>query len=596
MDLSDVIERNAAFTPDKLALRYAGSSLTYAELAGRIAGAARALKSELGGGRGDRVAILAANHPDYLVLLYACARLGAMLVPLNWRLAPPEQIFILSDASVKVFFVQDAFAGIVPAVSAALPDIRIVSLEEAASASSDKIEALTLTSPRSRGEVGLRLRNPGEGHSPQVQTRGEAPSPGSGAAGPDLSPGRSRVFPTSTNYDWPKSETSDLGAGRGAHPTFDDLIAAAGGDGRNPHIDASCPLLLVYTSGTTGRPKGALLRQEALLWNAVMSQHMHDLRSDDHVLTVLPLFHVGGLNIQTTPALQIGATVTLHARFAPQTTLAAIAAERPTLAVLVPSTIQAIIEHPDFARTDLTGLRAVTTGSTQVPQFLINALTARGVPVLQVYGSTETCPIAVYTRLGGDLSRGSSTGLPGLFCHARIVDESGHDVPPDTAGEVIVRGPNVFFEYWGNEAATTEVLRNGWYHTGDIGTRDKDGYFYIHDRKKNVIISGGENIYPAEIERVLHEHPLIAEAAVVGRPDPRWQEIPVAYIVVRAGSTLTSDDVARHVGKELARFKVPREYHFVDALPRNALGKVQHFRLKEQAAVASRPLRSDRAL
>lgn len=512
MDLSDVIERNAAFTPDKVALRYAGSSLTYAELARRTAGAAHALKSELGIGRGDRVAVLAANHPDYLVLLYACARLGAMLVPLNWRLAPPEQIFILSDASAKVLFVQDAFAGIVPALSAALPDIRIVSLEESS--------------------------RPG--------------------------------------------------------PALDDLIAAAGGDGRNPHIDASCPLLLVYTSGTTGRPKGALLRQEALLWNAVMSQHMHDLRSDDHVLTVLPLFHVGGLNIQTTPALQIGATVTLHARFAPETTLAAIAAERPTLTVLVPSTIQAIIEHPDFARADLTGLRAVTTGSTQVPLALIDALTARGVPVLQVYGSTETCPIAVYTRLGGDLSRGNSTGLPGLFCHARIVDESGHDVPPDTAGEVIVRAPNVFFEYWGNEAATTEVLRNGWYHTGDIGTRDKDGYFYIHDRKRNMIISGGENIYPAEIERVLHEHPLIAEAAVVGRPDPRWQEIPVAYIVARAGSELTADDVARHVGKQLARFKVPREFHFVDALPRNALGKVQHFLLREQAA--SRPLRSDRAL
>jgi fatty-acyl-CoA synthase len=158
---------------------------------------------------------------------------------------------------------------------------------------------------------------------------------------------------------------------------------------------------------------------------------------------------------------------------------------------------------------------------------------------------------------------------------------------PDAAGEVIVRGPNVFFEYWGNEAATTEALRNGWYHTGDIGTRDADGYFYIHDRKKNMIISGGENIYPAEIERVLHGHPQIAEAAVVGKPDPRWQEIPVAYVVARAGCVLTSDAIARHVGKELARFKVPREFHFVDALPRNALGKVQHFLLKEQAARAT---------
>jgi fatty-acyl-CoA synthase len=301
------------------------------------------------------------------------------------------------------------------------------------------------------------------------------------------------------------------------------------------------------------------------------------------VLTVLPLFHVGGLNIQTTPALQIGASVGLHARFAPDATLAAIAAERPSLLVLVPSTIQALIEHPHWAKTDLSSLRAVTTGSTQVPQVLIDAVTARGVPVLQVYGSTETSPIAVYTRIGGDLSRGGSTGLPGLCCEARIVDESGCEVPHGIAGEVIVRGPNVFFEYWGNQAATSEALRDGWYFSGDIGTRDADGYFTIHDRKKNIIISGGENIYPAEIERVLHEHPAIAEAAVIGRPDPKWQEVPVAYVVRKAQSSVISDEIVAHVAAQLARFKVPREVTFVDALPRNALGKVQHFVLREQA-------------
>jgi fatty-acyl-CoA synthase len=225
----------------------------------------------------------------------------------------------------------------------------------------------------------------------------------------------------------------------------------------------------------------------------------------------------------------------------------------------------------------------VTTGSTQVPQALIDAVTARGVPVLQVYGSTETGPIAVYTRLGGDLTRGRSTGLPGLCCEARIVDDSGCEVPHGTAGEVIVRGPNVFFEYWGNQAATSEALRDGWYFSDDIGTRDPDGYFTIHDRKKNLIISGGENIYPAEIERVLHEHPAIAEAAVIGRPDPKWQEVPVAYVVRKAQSSVISDEIVAHVAAQLARFKVPREVTFVDALPRNALGKVQHFVLREQA-------------
>jgi fatty-acyl-CoA synthase len=298
---------------------------------------------------------------------------------------------------------------------------------------------------------------------------------------------------------------------------------------------------------------------------------------------VLPLFHVGGLNIQTTPALQIGATVTIHPRFAPDATLAAFAADKPTLTVLVPATIAALIQHPRWNDAELSSLRAVTTGSTIVPQPLIDAVTARGVPVLQVYGSTETCPIAIYTRLGGDLSRGNSTGLPGLYCEARVVDERGREVPHGTAGELVVRGPNVFFEYWGNEAATTEALRNGWYYTGDIATRDADGYFMIHDRKKNMIISGGENIYPAEVERVLSEHPAVAEAAVIGRPDPKWQEVPVAYVVRHAGVAVDAEALTRHVGEQLARFKIPREIIFVDDLPRNALGKVQHFRLKEQA-------------
>jgi len=319
----------------------------------------------------------------------------------------------------------------------------------------------------------------------------------------------------------------------------------------------------------------------------VMSQHMHDMTAQDHILTVLPLFHVGGLNIQTTPALQLGATVTLHARFAPEAALEAIERDRPTLTVLVPATIQAILDHPRWTATRLDSLRAVTTGSTQVPQRLVDAFTERNVPVLQVYGATETCPVSVYTRLSGDWRRPGSSGLPGLACEARIVDDNGAETAAGTAGEVVVRGPNVFSEYWGNASATAEALREGWYHSGDIGVRDADGHFYIHDRKKNLIISGGENIYPAEVERVLGQHPAIAEAAVIGRPDEKWQEVPVAYLVRRAGSAADPAEIERFCLAELARFKVPREYVFVDSLPKNALGKVQHFRLKELVAAAS---------
>src|SRR5262249_23860005 len=502
MDLSDLIERNAQFAPTKPAVQFGAQSLTYGERAQRIGKAARAFKSQLSLRAGDRVAILAANHPDYLALLYACARLGSLLVPLNWRLAVPELAFIVRDASVKVLVVEQAFDPAVAPLRTALPDVRIVGLDYA---------------------------------------------PAHGVA-------------------------------------LSALLQGAEGDGRNSLVDTSSPLLIVYTSGTTGYPKGAVLRQEALLWNALMSQHMHDMTAEDHLLTVLPMFHVGGLNIQTTPALQLGATVTLHARFAPEATLEAIERERPTLTVLVPATMQAMLEHPRWEATRLDSLRAVTTGSTQVPQRLVDAFIGPGVPGLQVYGSTATCPVAVCPRLSGDWRRAGSTGLPGLVCEAKIVDAAGREVAQGRTGEVVVRGPNVFFEYWGNAQATAEALREGWYWSGDLGTRDKDGHFLIHDRKKNLIISGGENIYPAEVERVLTSHLALLDAAVVGRPDARWQEVPIAYVIRRAGATVTALELEGFCLGQLARYKVPRQIVFVDSLPRNAMGKVQHFRLKELIA------------
>ncbi|PJG54210.1 acid--CoA ligase [Bradyrhizobium forestalis] len=499
MDLCSLIDRNAAFAPDKTAIAFEGKWLSYAAFAARIEQTATALKRALGVGRGDRVAILSLNRPDYLVLLYACARLGAILVPLNWRLAVAEQLFILSDASAKVLVLEQAFSGVL-------------------------------------AELG--------------QT-----APGTSVVGLDFTPPRGT--------------------------TFEDLLTRSQGSDRNPHTDLSCPLLIVYTSGTTGRPKGAVLRQEALFWNGVMSQHMHNMTSDDHVLTVLPFFHVGGLNIQTTPALQLGATVTVHARFTPDAALAAIERERPTLTVMVPAILQAVSEHPAWTTADLSSLKAVATGSTIVPPYLIERFVARDVPVLQVYGSTETCPIAVYTRLGGDLSRAGSTGLAGLCCEAKVVDHSGDELPAGTPGEIAVRGPNVFFEYWGNEAATRDALHDGWYRTGDIGLCDADGYFWVRDRKKNMIISGGENVYPAEVERVLLEHPDVSECAVIGRPDPRWDEVPIAYVIARSGCRLGADELRAYLQAQLARYKVPREIVFVTDLPRTALGKVQHFLLKQ---------------
>ena len=350
------------------------------------------------------------------------------------------------------------------------------------------------------------------------------------------------------------------------------------------------PLLIVYTSGTTGHPKGAVLRQEALVWNAVMSQHMHDMTAQDHVLTVLPLFHVGGLNIQTTPALQLGATVTLHARFAPDATLEAIARDRPTLTVLVPATIQAVIEHPRWAETELDSLRAVTTGSTQVPQRLVDAFTERGVPVLQVYGSTETCPIAVYTRLAGDWRRPgldgpAGPGVRGARRRRRRQRGAGRHAPARSwcAARTCSSNTGAMRRPPPRRCARAGTTR------GDIGTRDADGHFFIHDRKKNMIISGGENIYPAEVERVLGQHPAVAEAAVIGRADDRWQEVPVAYVVPRAGRDAVSPPRSSAFAWPSWRATRCRASTCsCDSLPRNAMGKVQHFRLRELIAERGR--------
>jgi fatty-acyl-CoA synthase len=249
--------------------------------------------------------------------------------------------------------------------------------------------------------------------------------------------------------------------------------------------------------------------------------------------------------------------------------------------VLVPATIQAVTDHAAWAAADLSSLRAVATGSTIVPPLLIDRMTKRGVPVLQVYGSTETCPIAIYTRLGGDLSREGSTGLPGLCCEAAIVDRDGREVAAGTPGEIVVRGPNVFTEYWSNADATRLALQDGWFRTGDIGERDVDGYVRVLERKNNLIISGGENVYPAEVERVLMEHPDVVACGVIGRPDPHWDEVPVAFVVKREGASLNANDLRVHLQAQLARFKVPREIVFVDDLPRTALGKVQHHLLRQ---------------
>jgi fatty-acyl-CoA synthase len=491
MNVADWIDRWAGFEADKVAIRCEDQAWSYSYLAARVRHVAQVLDQGLGVRHGDRVAWLGLNNPESLAVLFACARLGALFMPINWRLTTCEHEQLVADAQPSVVVAEPEFAAAI-----------------------DR---------HGKGFDGCRK----------------------GCTG----------GPRQGWLDW------------------DAMVAAApphAGKGDGQYSDT---LLLCYTSGTTGQPKGALLSQEAMLWNAANSTHMHDLTSEDRILTTLPLFHVGGLNILTLPALHAGASVILHRKFMPAEAIAAIEAERITLTVLVPTQLDMMMAEPGWASADLTSLRCISTGSTIVPPRLPAALGQCGIKMIQVYGSTETGPIAAYQRVA-DADRIGVTGKCAIHCELRIVDPLGTDVPTGTPGEILVKGLNVMSGYWHDKKATDAVLKDGWFHTGDIGHIDDEGYLVVEDRKKDMIISGGENIYPAALELILAECPDIEEAAVVARPDERWGEVPVAVVVLKAGSRMKAEGVLALFEGRIARYKHPRAVLFVDRLPRTSIGKV----------------------
>jgi fatty-acyl-CoA synthase len=333
------------------------------------------------------------------------------------------------------------------------------------------------------------------------------------------------------------------------------------------------PVLLVYTSGTTGRPKGALHTQGQMLANASAAIAVQGLQSEDRVLTVLPLFHVGGLCIQTLPAWLAGACVVLHARFDPERVLKDLDEQDITLTLMVPAVMRAVIDHPLFPQARWPRLRALWAGSSVLPDDLVQAWLQRGVPVCNVYGATETGPFSIALGAQHAHSHVGSCGWPAPGVEARLDPVPG---ATDGVGEVCLRGPAVVRHYWPDQTA---LDAEGWFHTGDLARIEADQSWRIVGRAKDMIISGGENIYPAEIETILARHPAVAECAAVGLPDPRWGESVVAVVVLRPGALAGDDDLLADVRAQLARYKHPRRLVRLAQLPKTALGKVQKERL-----------------
>ena len=533
-DLAARVERWADHRPDAVAVAFEGVEHTYRAFSDQIAATAAWL-ADAGIGEGDRVAWLGPNRPAALRLMLGCSWLGAIYLPLNSRLAPPEHRWILDHAEPRLLVVDSGFEAHAAQVGA-LGDIRVVPDEPAC--------------PDAPGAVPPRVGTP-------------------------------------------------------AHP-----------------------VLLAYTSGTTGRPKGAVLDQAAMAANAVNSAHAHDLTSRDRVLTTIPLFHVGGLNIQTLPALLGGAAVLIERAFDAGQFLDDVEQWQPTWTVLVPAALTAVAAHPRFARADLDSLHGIMTGSSPVPTAATQPFFDRGIPVGQIYGSTETAPIAAHLRCDEASEHPDSCGKPSTMCEVRIVTDAGTDAAPGQRGELWVRGPSVLREYWRDADATAEALRDGWFRTGDVGHADGDGWIFIDDRRKDMIISGGENIYPAELEEVLARSDLVAEATVVGVHDERWGEVPV-IVAVRASQppghhaaaqvadadadddasadngTSAADSAGAGEGEsvtaqllglfdgQLARFKHPKAVFWADELPRTALGKVRKHEVRAMLAEDRGVIRAD---
>ncbi len=478
---------------------------TYAEWNARSNRIANTLTS-LGVRAGDRVALLLMNSVEYGESFFGVAKLGAVVVPLNWRLVPDELSFILKDAGATTLIYGHEF------------DDAVVDLQ-------------------GRGDDGTHvtrwLRAGGEG--------GDRP-------------------------DWALDYDDHLGRASAEEPE----IGGAEDD----------DLYIMYTSGTTGLPKGVIHTHNTATWGVLTIGATAEMRYRDRYLLSLPLFHVGALTPLTGNVVR-GVTNVVMRAFDPVRAWKIIADEKVTVALKVPAMLNFMLQVPNRDDFDFSTLRWIMSGAAPVPPPLIEAYAKLGIEVHQVYGLTESCGPACLISPEEALARVGSTGKAFFHTDVRVVDGEGKDVEPGGSGEVLVRGKHIMKGYWNRPDATAETIRDGWLHTGDLATMDKDGFVFIQDRIKDMIISGGENVYPAEIEAVISGHDGVADVGVIGQPSTRWGESPAA-IVVRADAALTEQDVLDYCQGKLARFKQPRRCYFVDEIPRNPSGKILKRVLRDQ--------------
>ncbi|MCA9734452.1 MAG: long-chain fatty acid--CoA ligase [Deferribacteres bacterium] len=339
-------------------------------------------------------------------------------------------------------------------------------------------------------------------------------------------------------------------------------------------------VMILYTSGTTGLSKGAIITHKMLFWNSVNTALRLDINSSDHTQSYAPFFHTGGWNVLLTPFIHHGASHTLLPGFDPEVILELMQEERTTLLFGVPTMMQMLADSPLFKDADLSSVRYAIVGGSPMPIPLINIWHKKGIAIRQGYGLTEVGPNCFSLHQDDAIRKRGSIGFPNFYIQAKVMDDYGIECSDNTVGELWLKSPVVTPGYWRNDEATIASITDGWFHTGDMVTRDEDGFYFVVDRKKNMYISGGENVYPAEVEAFFYTHPAVKEVAIIGVSDDKWGEVGKAFVVLCEGMAVSSDELFEFVRGRLAKFKTPKYIEIVNEIPKNEAGKIDRKKLK----------------
>ncbi len=505
MNIAWWVQRWSELHPDKTAIIYEDQRISYLMLHKRANRTSCWLQS-LGVEKGDRVAAMLSNCPEFIGLYLACSRLGAVFVPINFRLAEPELEYTLKNSRPRLFVFGNEYF--------------------------ENVRNLNLNS----GRPPIMLAGVGSGNT----------------FGPEV-----------LDYI---SETLVFD---GRKPFLTKSLGPA--DPEEPHV-------IMYTSGTSGQPKGAVLSHRKTFFNCLNADIFFKLHFDDIMLTILPLFHSGGLFIQASPTLYKGATMILHSRFDVSKIYQDIERYRVTKFLGVPTIYRSLLEVIPDKRGDFSSLKVCAVGGEKTTTELLARCKEARFPLRQIMGQTETS-ILLWASEEDSLRKTGTVGRPVFHAEVGLFDRQGRHVKPGEVGEIVVRGSIMMKEYWQDSVRTEETIKNGWLHTGDLARMDKEGYFYLVDRAKDMYISGGENVYPAEVERVLKEHPGIEDIAIVGVPDKTWGEVGHAFIMLKQGSGCSYTDIISYCEGRLANYKWPKKVTFCKDMPRTSLGKVRKSRL-----------------